>query len=67
MLKRQHTEGSLDDGVVDLKRSRIEDMALVAVPSEESQQLIIAENNNKVINSHVICAYYIGYSKINGA
>jgi hypothetical protein len=48
MLKRQHTEGNLDDGEGDVKRSRVEDMALVAVPTEESQQLIIAENNNKV-------------------
>jgi hypothetical protein len=46
MLKRQHTEGGLEEGAV--KRSRVEDMALVAVPSEESQQLIISESNNKV-------------------
>jgi hypothetical protein len=48
MLKRQHTEDTLDEGVVDLKRSRVEDMALVSVPTEESQQLMISESNNKV-------------------
>jgi len=51
MLKRQHTEGNLDEGEVELKRSRGEDMALVAVPTEESQQLIITEKNNKVSRS----------------
>lgn len=50
MLKRQHTEGNLDDGVMDTKRSRVEEQALVAVPTEKSQQLIIAETNNKVMH-----------------
>lgn len=67
MLKRQHTEGGLDEGEMDLKRSRGEDgqgMALVAVPTEESQQLIIAEKNNKVSELCImrICLGNIGHS-----
>lgn len=52
MLKRQLTEGNVDDGVGDFKRSRMEDMALVTMSSDQSQQqLMIAENKNKVSSS----------------